>query len=149
MAIISNSYHIFIQAKPEAVYSYVSDLTRHPEWSGGRLRIEAGPAGPAKVGSTYQSYGDLPNQKERRNELRVTLVQPPSLFTFIAKDPDFGEVEHTFMFTSENDGTLVERTVSTILDPMKTFMFKIFIHPLIGKPMMDKAMKNLKQKFEK
>ena len=99
MANVSNVYRVVIQATPETVFNYVSDLTRHPEWSGGKLKIEALTAGPVAVGSGYKSYGEVAGQKNRPNELRVTHYEPPTHFVFTAQDPDFGEVVNEFKFT--------------------------------------------------
>ncbi len=148
MAALTNSYRVVINAPPDTVFAYVSDLTRHPEWSGGRLNIEALASGPVGVGSQYLSHGDVPGQKDRPNQLRVTQYQPPKVFAFVAQDADFGEVPHVFTFTSQAGGTLVERTVTVTLSPLRAFAFRIFIRPLIGKPMMDKALAALKSKME-
>jgi uncharacterized protein YndB with AHSA1/START domain len=148
MTTLANTYRIVIDAQPETVFAYVSDLTRHPEWSGGRLRIEALSSDPIAVGSQYRSHGDVAVQKDRPNQLRVTEYQPPTRFAFVAQDPDFGEVPHEFTFKSQAGGTLLERTVTVTLPPVRAFLFRTFIQPLIGKPMMDKAFASLKAKLE-
>ena len=148
MAAKTNTYRVTIRAAQEIVFKYVSDLTRHPEWSGGRLRVEARSPGPVTAGSQFESWGDLPQQKDRHNDLRVTLYQPPGLFTFIAKDPDFGEVEHAFTFESKAQGTEVVRTVTTSVPVLMALLSRFFLHPLIGKPMMDKSMRRLKERLE-
>ena len=148
MTAVTNTYHVVINAQPEVVFAYVSDLTRHPEWSGGRLKIEAVSTGPVAVGSEYISHGDVAGQKDRPNELRVTQYQPPSRFAFVAKDPGFGEVSHEFTFKPQAGGTLMERTVTLTMSPVKAFGFRAFIRPLIGQPQMDKAFATLKAKLE-
>jgi len=148
MTIITTTYPVVINAQPEAVFAYVSDLTRHPEWSGGRLKIEAVSPRPVTVGSQYLSRGDVAGQKDRPNELRVTHFETPSRFTFVANDPDFGEVSHEFVFKPQAGGTLVERIVTVNMPPLNAFIFKAFIHPLIGRPMMNKALAALKAKME-
>ncbi|MGQ0602338.1 MAG: SRPBCC family protein [Anaerolineales bacterium] len=149
MTTLTNTYRVLINAQPETVFAYVSDLTRHPEWSGGRLKIEAVSSGPIAAGSRYHSHGDVAGQKDRPNELRVTQYQPPTRFAFVATDPDFGEVPHEFAFTPQAGGTLLERTVTVTLPPVRAFAFRTFIQPLIGKPMMDKALAALKAKLER
>jgi hypothetical protein len=52
-----------IHAQPEAVFAYVSDLTRHGEWAGGRLTVEAVSPGPVAAGSRHLSRGDVAGQK--------------------------------------------------------------------------------------
>lgn len=148
MTALTNTYHIAINIRPEVAFAYVSDLTRHPEWSGGRLRIEAATPGPAAVGQLYHSHGDIPGQKDRPNELRITEVQPPRRFVFTARDPAFGDVLHEFIFQPRDGGTLLERRVTVTLPAIKAFAFRIFIQPLIGKPMMDKSMAALKRNLE-
>ena len=148
MTTITNLSQISINAPLETVFNYVSDLTRHPEWSGGQLKIEALTPGPAAVGSRYQSYGEVAGQKDRPNELRVTEYQPPTRFAFIAHDPDFKDVSHVFTFQPQGNGTLMERAVTVTMPALPAFLFRIAIYPLVGKPMMDKALAALKAKLE-
>lgn len=148
MTTLINTYSVVINAPREKVFAYVSDLTRHPEWSGGRLKVEALTSGPVAVGSQYVSHGDLPGQKDRRNELRVTELQPPSRFAFIASDPSFGGISHEFTFTSQGNATLAERRVTLNVPPIMAFMLRAVIQPLISKPMMDKSMAALKTRLE-
>ena len=149
MTDVSNVYRVVINAAPDKIFAYVSDLTRHSEWSGGELRIESLTPGPVAVGSQYKSFGEVAVQKNRPNELRVTHYEPPTRFTFNAQDHDFGKVIHDFVFTPEQGGTLVERTVSMKMNPLMAFAFRLFIRPMIGQPMMDKAFARLKEKLEK
>ena len=148
MTTIATTFSVFINAQPETVFAYVADLTKHGEWSGGRLIVEAVTSGPAGVGSQYRSRGDLPGQKERPNELRVTQYQAPTRFSFVTQDPSFGGVTHDFTFKPQNNGTLMERTVTVHMNPFVAFAFRNFIFPLVGKPQMDKALAALKAKME-
>jgi hypothetical protein len=52
MTIVVRSHHILVHAPLQFTFDYVSDLTRHPEWSGGELKIEAVTSGPVAVGQT-------------------------------------------------------------------------------------------------
>lgn len=58
MTHVSNVYSVVINAAPETVFNYVSDLTRHPEWSGGKLKIEALTPGPVGIGSSRLEVTD-------------------------------------------------------------------------------------------
>ncbi len=142
------TYRVEINVPPETVFAYVSDLSRHPEWSGGRLAIEAVAPGPIAVGSQYLSRGDVAGQADRPNRLRVTQYQPPDRFAFVANDPDFGDVPHEFRLTARAGGTLLERTITVTLPPVRALLFRALILPLIGKPMMDKALARLKARLE-
>ena len=139
---------VLVHAPLQTVFDYVSDLTKHPEWSGGELKIEAVSSGPIAVGKEYLSKGEVAIQKERPNQLQITEYEPPRKFGFVAKDPDFGKVSHVFTFTEQNDGVLVTRTMTVSLNPLMAFLFRIFIYLLIGKPSMNRAMAALKKRLE-
>ena len=139
---------VLVQASLQAAFDYVSDLTKHPEWSGGELKIEAMSTGPIAIGKEYQSRGQVATQKDRPNTVQISEYEPPHKFGFVAKDPDFGKVFHVFTFTEQDGGVMVTRTVTLSLKPMVAFAFRFFIYPLIGNPSMNRAMMRLKRKLE-
>ena len=149
MVIVIRSHQILVHAPLQSVFDYVSDLTRHPEWSGGRLRIEAVTPGPIAVGKEYISHGDVAAQKDRPNTVQVTQYESPHRFAFVSKDPDFGKVPHEFTFTEQTGGVLITRTMTVTLHPFVAFAFRFFIYPLIGNPSMEKSFARLKAKLEK
>ena len=147
MTMVTNTFQLSVNAKPEAVFAYVSDLTRHGEWNTGLKIVPLG-SGPVGVGSQYRTQGEVLNQKDRPNELRVTHYESPTHFAFIAKDPDFNEVTHDFTFKPVAGGTLMERMVTVNLPPLVALAFRTIIHPLVGKPSMAKSFAVLKSKLE-
>jgi uncharacterized protein YndB with AHSA1/START domain len=148
MTTVVRSHRILVNAPLPSVFEYVSDLTRHPEWSGGELKIEALTAEPIAVGKEYFSQGEVAIQKDRPNRVRVSEYEPPHKFGFVANDPDFGDVSHVFRFTERNEGVLITRTMTLSLNPVIAFLFRFFIYPLIGSPSMDKALAALKARLE-
>ncbi|HSA99791.1 MAG TPA: SRPBCC family protein [Anaerolineales bacterium] len=148
MTTVIRSHQILIHAPLQTVFDYVTDLTRHPEWSGGELKIEAVVPGPIAVGKEYVSRGEVAVQKDRPNTVRVTEYKSPHTFGFVAKDPDFGEVPHVFTFTEQAGGVLVERTMTVSLNPVMAFLFRFFIYPFVGRPSMDKSLARLRAKLE-
>ena len=148
MTTLLRSHQILVNAPLQTIFDYVSDLTRHPEWSGGELKIEAVSPGPIAVGKEYFSRGQVALQKDRPNTIQVTEHKPPHKFGFVANDPDFGKVRHLFTFTQKNDGVLVDRTMTVNLNPFVAFGFRFFVYPLIGSPSMNTAMARLKTKLE-
>ncbi len=149
MTTLTRSHQILVHAPLQSVFDYVSDLTRHPEWSSGQLRIEAVAPGPVAVGKEYVSRGEVAVQKDRPNTVRIAEYEPPRRFGFVANDPDFGEVSHVFAFTELGAGVLVIRSMTVSLNPIMAFLFRFFIYPLIGRPSMDKSLAMLKAKLEK
>jgi hypothetical protein len=148
MTTVVRSHRILVQAPLQSTFEYVSDLTRHPEWSGGELKIEAVTPGPLAVGKEYFSRGEVAIQKNRPNTVRVSGYEPPHTFGFIAHDPDFGDVSHVFTFTEQNEGVLITRTMTLSLNPVVAFLFRFFVYPLIGSPSMEKSMAALKARLE-
>jgi len=142
------SHQVFIHAPLLSVFDYVSDLTRHPEWSGGELKIEAATPGPVAVGKEYVSHGEVSVQKNRPNKVRISEYEPPHKFGFIANDPDFGDVSHVFTFLGQNDGVLVTRTMTVHLNPIVAVAFRFVIYPFVGSPSMNRSMAALKAKLE-
>ena len=149
MTTVIRTYQILVKAPVQSAFDYVSDLTRHPEWSGADLRITAISSGPIAVGKEYTSHGAVATQKNRPNQLKVTQYNSPKQFSFVAKDPDFGDVKHDFTFTEHGGGVIIQRTVTLSLAPVTAFMFRLFINPLVGKPLMDRALSALQANLEK
>jgi hypothetical protein len=81
---VTATYRVSIRVKPEAAFAYISDLTRHGEWSD-HLSVEAQSPGEVQVGKEYISWGKTLYEK-RRNELKVTAYQSPTYFAFMAQD---------------------------------------------------------------
>ena len=148
MTTLVRTHKILVNAPLQAVFDYVSDLTRHPEWSQGKLKIEAVTPGPIAIGKEYVSRGEVAVQKNRPNTVRISEYRPPHTFGFVANDPDFGDVSHVFTFTEQNGGILIERAMTISLNPLVAFLFRFLIYPLIGRPSMDKSLAMLKQKLE-
>jgi len=148
MPTLTRTHQILVHVPLQKAFEYVSDLTRHPEWSGGELKIEALSPGPIAVGKEYQSRGEVAVQKDRPNTVQITEYEPPHKFAFAARDPDFGTVRHEFTFMKENGGVLIRRMMTVRLNPLLAFLFRFFIYPWIGRPSMNKAMARLRTKLE-
>jgi len=148
MTTLARTHQILIHTPLQKSFDYVSDLTRHPEWSGGELKIEAVTPGPITVGKEYRSRGEVAVQKDRPNTVQVTEYEPPHKFAFAANDPDFGKVTQEFTFVEQNGGVLVSRIMTVNLNPFVAFAFRFFIYPFVGRPSMNKSMAKLKAKLE-
>ena len=148
MTKVVRTHQIRINAPLQTAFDYVSDLTRHPEWSGGELKIEAVTPGPIAVGKEYASRGEVAIQKDRPNTVLISEYEPPHRFGFVANDPDFGNVSHLFTFQEQNGGVLIERAMTLSLNPVVAFLFRFFVYPFIGSPSMNKSFAKLKEKLE-
>jgi hypothetical protein len=148
MTKVVRTHRILIHAPLPEVFDYVADLTRHPEWSDGKLTIEPLTPGPIAVGKEYHSRGEAAIQKDRPNRVRISHYEPPHTFGFVATDPDAGDISHVFTCTEQNDGVLIERQMTLSLNPILAFLFRLFIYPLIGSPSMEKSLARLKGNLE-
>src|SRR5262245_54701013 len=134
-----------IGARPEDVFAYVADLTRHGEWSADPLRVEALTPGPIAVGSRYRSTAHVQGRPIEA-ELRVTEHQPPSRFAFVATDIT-GAYEHQFTFRPHEDGTRVERNISASLSLPQRLLFLV-VYPFRKLPNTKAALSKLKVRLE-
>lgn len=148
MTVVVRTHQILVNVPLQKAFDYVSDLTRHPEWSGGELKIEEVIPGPISVGKEYFSRGEVAVQKDRPNTVRISEYVRPHKFGFISNDPDFGDVSHVFTFTEQNGGVLIERAMTVTLNPIIAFGFRFLIYPFVGRPSMNKALAKLKEKLE-
>ena len=66
-------------ARPPAdVFAYLTDVSRHAEWSPKAYRVEGmSPGDHVVTGSQFVSYGWLPNDKDHRNDVEATVVDAP------------------------------------------------------------------------
>src|SRR5690606_34603171 len=124
MTTLTRSVQILVNANLQTAFDYVSDLAKHPEWSDGELKIEEISSEPIQVGKEYISKGEVPLfQKNRPNKLKMTNYQSPHTFSFVANDPSFGYVFHTFTFTQKENGILIARTMKMNLNPFLALAF--------------------------
>ena len=106
------SFHIHttIKARPETVFGYVADLTKHGEWAANPLQIELISPDPVALGSRYRSTAQV-NGLTFAAEIQVNAYEPPTRFGFAGEDRT-GRFEHQFAFQPSGPGTWLERRVN-------------------------------------
>jgi len=139
-------YKIAIDASPEKVFEYVSDFTKHGEWTND-LHIEAVSDGPIAVGSEYKSVGELMG-KQLANKVIITEFDAPNRIAFTATDDKDFPFHQDLKFEADGEGTLLRRTVTFEMNPVMAIAFKTLIGPLVSNPSMNKKLGNLKAKLE-
>ena len=148
MTTVTRLVDVTVKVPLEMAFEYVSDIKRHPEWNSG-LRIEELTAGPIAVGKEYGTHGEVAIQKDRPNTVRVSQYDPPHKFAFIARDPNFGDVQHEFTFTQTPQGVVIRRSMTLSLNPLIAILFRLFVYPMIGRPSMLRSFAALKESLEK
>lgn len=147
MKAVTYTYRITTSTKPDTAFAYISDLTRHPEWND-HLHVTALTPGEIKVGSEYHSVGKT-LYEDRHNDIHVMAYQPSTIFSFVARDPDFKDITHEFKISPQNSGSLVERTITVHMSPMMAFLWNLVLFPLINKRENNRSMGALKAKLER
>ena len=136
---------VHINARPEQVFAYVSDLTKHGEWSAHPLSIRALTSGSIRVGSEYRSQA-VANGIEFNAKLHVTEYEPPLRFSFVGEDST-GRFEHRFTLQQQNGGTRVERSIRFDLTFRQWLIFLVLFFP-VRLPAARKALNQLKTKMQ-
>ena len=134
-----------IDSKPEAVFAYVTDLTRHGEWSANPLTIEAVSTSPTIIGDQYRSRAVVRGITFTA-DLRVDSYQAPVSFGFSGQDST-GKFEHRFMFTPVDNRTRVTRKIDFKLSPQQWLMYLALYLP-VRRPAAHRALRLLKQHLE-
>jgi Polyketide cyclase / dehydrase and lipid transport len=141
------SFHVSIDihASPQAVFAYVSDLTKHGEWSANPVQIQPLVSGPVVVGSRYHSHAQL-NNLQFETDLVITDYVPPTRFGFSGEDST-GKFQHLFIIQPTPNGTHLERQVSFSLSLRQWLLFLLILYP-IRLPAAHKALAALKARLE-
>jgi uncharacterized membrane protein len=100
-----------IAAPASSVYAYVSDFTRHGEWSGHELQVTKTSDGPIGVGSTFSTVAKLfGTQKEQST---ITETTPDSSFAWDSVGA-LGTAHHSFALTERDGGTVVRKSAEIV-----------------------------------
>jgi uncharacterized protein YndB with AHSA1/START domain len=139
-------YSVFIEASPEDVFSYVSDLTKHGEWAADPLKIEAADDAELGVGKAYRSEVEFRGSLVVGEEV-VTEYEPSRRFAFHVKDST-SEHDHGFTFTPQGERTLMERTAHRQWSFGTWLLASTIGGIMIGKPATKKSFARLKEKLK-
>jgi uncharacterized protein YndB with AHSA1/START domain len=102
---VSVSKEIDISAPPDQVYAYLSDFTRHSEWTtpGHGVHITPDADAPAAVGSTYTS--EAHQFGAQRDKVRVTELDPGRRIVYEATMKNGSSFRHMFDLSPNGAGT--------------------------------------------
>ncbi len=99
-------------ARPPAdVFAYLTDVSRHAEWSPKAYRVEGmSPGDHVVTGSQFVSYGWLPNDKDHRNDVEATVVDAPGRLELTSMESGETFIS-TFNVTASDGGSQVDRVM--------------------------------------
>jgi len=117
---------VTINASPEAVFSYVADVSKHGEWStpSHKLTVEKTSEGAVGQGTTFQSIGH--QFGENNDTVTITEYRPNERVVF-ESEGKAGLIRHTFEVKPSNDGVELSKT----FDPIETKMPLTLFMPLV------------------
>ena len=139
-------YSVFINAKPDDVFAYVSDLSKHGDWADNPLEITAVDDSEIAVGKRYRSTAEFRGNTITGDQT-ITEYDAPRMFSFHVEDTT-SKHDHIFTFTPQGEGTLMERTALGQWSFGTWLLAATLGGILIGKPMMKRAFENLRKKLE-
>jgi hypothetical protein len=133
-----------IKAPPNAVFAYVSDITRHPEWGGHQNTATARNPGPVQVGSVY----DTTNHQfgTQHEPVTVTDYAPNTSFGYESTGK-IGLVRHGFDLKPAGDSTQVTKWMDIVRPSLMTRL----LGPMITKsapPAIEQDLQRIKAKLE-
>lgn len=135
-----------INARLERVFDYVSDLSKHGEWSADPLEITPIDGSEIAVGKTYNSSVEF-RGKTVTGTQTVTQFDAPNKFAFHTSDST-SEHDHVYTFSARGGSTVVEREAIGKWSFGTWLLASTMGGVMIGKPAMKKAYAQLQQKLE-
>jgi uncharacterized protein YndB with AHSA1/START domain len=141
------TFPITIQAPPDVVWPWISQLEKHVEWSNKPYSVEWISGEPNAVGSRYRSVGWIPGDKDHVNEGTITESVPNERFALEADDKD-GMFSNTYVLRDLGGST--EVTFHIVFPKMKgiTALLAPPVFATIGKSDTRKRMQRLREKVE-
>jgi uncharacterized protein YndB with AHSA1/START domain len=141
-----DTYTVEIDRSPEVVFDYLSDVSRHGEWSPKPFRVE-GSVGPVKAGDSFSTVGVIPGDKQHRNDVTVTECTPSTRLVLDSMERG----EHfisSFELSPEGGGTRLVRRMDA---PKPSFPLSVvfpLILALVIRPDVERGLENLKKRLE-
>jgi len=142
----TSSQSVTIHRPPAEVFAYLSDVSKHAEWSPKPYRVE-GTSGPVKTGDTFASVGTIPGDKNHRNEVTVAECSAPTKLVLDSAERGQHFI-NTFELQPEGDGTLLTRSMDAPKPPFPISLIFPVLMATVIKPDVQKGLNNLKAKLE-
>ena len=141
---------IVIAASREAIFDYVVDITRHPEWAANPLEIQH-VAGPARgVGATFTSVAHRTARIAGTftGRVRVLVAERPDLLRYEVIDTS-GHYHWTITLATADAGTLLTQHMAKLDGPwLINVVQPSVIWPLVGSYQARVGLARLKARME-
>lgn len=135
---------ITVDAGPDKVFAYVSDLTKLPDWGQFSTGVRQTSSGPVGVGSTFETDGK--QFGKHTDKVTVTEYEPGKKFT-VEVTGDAGHVRNGFELTDLGGSTRLSKFQEFIAPAMSTKIFSPVVRRVAPKGLM-KDLVSIKARIE-
>jgi uncharacterized protein YndB with AHSA1/START domain len=136
---------IRIDAPPEAVFDYLADFSKHPDWASHPLTVEAETGVAAVAGSTLTSTAQFIGQHKAR--ITVVASDRPGRLVFDVAD-DSGRYRHTISVRPDGNGSLLTKSVTMTGGSIVNKALGRVLMPLVGKKIIKQDVQRIKARLE-
>lgn len=140
MAAFARDESIVVQAAPEIVFDYLSDITRHGEWAGDKLTVKQ--VGPGR----WESLVDIGIKASA--VITVESSERPRRFVYVCDDNVSGLYRWTFTLAPAPRGTRLTHRVERLRGPLLVRMIQPWVMwPLAARPSTRRGLQNIGRRF--
>jgi len=136
-----------IKASNAAIFGYLSDVAKHPDWAAQQLEVTRKSTGPIEVGSAFETVGH--QFGEQPGTVTITELVPNSKIVY-ESDGKVGHFRHGFVIKDNGDGTsLVTKTMEPL--EVKSLPLKVLgpiVRGFIAPKGLDGDLARIKEKLE-
>ena len=133
-----------INVPPQKAFDYVSDITKHAEWSSHGLSVEKTSQGPMAVGSTFSTTGH--QMGTHKGVVTITELIPGQKVVYESND-DTARIKHAFELAPQNGGTRVTKSFETVKTGLMLTLFRPMMY-VVQPKMLQNDLAKIKAKLE-
>ncbi|MGE0056653.1 MAG: SRPBCC family protein [Dehalococcoidia bacterium] len=141
----TNEETIHIDAPPEEVFRYVTDIKRHPEWCSNPMEMTVH-GEPVAVGTTFTSVVNAFGKETGQG--KVIEMDSPRRFVYEVATTTSGTWRWTMTLTPEAGGTRLAHRGEGLKVPGWFKVMQPLTFPFVGRKMATKGLAKLKERVE-
>jgi uncharacterized protein YndB with AHSA1/START domain len=143
--VFSKEFSVDIDAPIEQVFSYVTELKRHPEWSNNKMEMSV-EGEPVAVGTTFETAVSAFGKET--NKGRVVEMQAPTKFVYECDTSASGLWRWTMSLEPIAGGTRLSHKAEGLRVPGWFKVVQPLMFPFVGKKMQTNGLQNIKARVE-
>ncbi len=136
-----------IHASDAEVFTYLIDVTNHPQWASHQLEVTKASEGPLQAGSKFETVGH--QFGEQPGTVTITEAVPNQKIVY-ESDGKVGHFRHAFLIEPEADGN-VKLTKTMEMIEVKSLPLKVLrpiVSSFIAPKGLDGDLSRIKEKLE-